>query len=378
MNQNTRRLSDYMNLDNSFSIFEGVKGTSIPVVLATATNRFGTVTVGFNNQYNGFLETLGTRRAELAQTVQTKLSQNPDYTGSRNAGVKLAWQYERADVEMGGTGSAKLTNVEREELLSSKTGTVSGFEGHHQKNVVDHPEYQADPDNIKFYKSRDEHLQQGHNGNFQNESDAPLIDKNRMLERTNSRRVLINEIKGASISAAIGFGITFAISAVIELARAGIESVELGELICHSMRAGIEGGSIAVATFGAGRLVSSILQNHGVDLLTRTGMLVNLAAVGAVSIILISTYQFIKMKMQGVETSVAFKEVGKQVLFSMSVLAISIIAQGVYGGHAGIIVATSVGLVVLTMGVINATHRRQLETQIKEYAIEQYRPLLVL
>ena len=38
---------------------------------------------------------------------------------------------------------------------------VRGAEGHHQKNVADHPEDQGDPDNIKFYKSRKEHLEKG-------------------------------------------------------------------------------------------------------------------------------------------------------------------------------------------------------------------------
>lgn len=377
MDRNTRRLSGYVH-SNSFNIAENVKDASMPITLATLDNRFGVITVRFNNQYNDFLNVLGVRRIELAQTVQSKLSQNPDYTGSRNAGVKLAWQYEQADIKMGGKGSANWTKAEQKEILNSKSGTVSEVEGHHQKNVVDHPEYQADPDNIKFYKSRQEHLQQGHDGNFQNESDAPFIDKNRMLEKTNNRRVLINEIKGANISAAIGYGIAFTISAITELARVGVASVEMGEFIGHAVRAGIEGGTISTVTYGAGRLVSSMLQSHGVDLITKTGELVNIAAVGAVSIILVSTFQFIKMKMGGIETSVAFKKVGKQALFSISVLTVAIIAQGGYGGYAGIIVSTSVGLIVLAVGVINTTHQRKLEMQIKEYAIEEYRPLLVL
>ena len=377
MEWNARRLSDYMQFDN-FNVTECVKGALMPMALVATANRFGTITVGFNNQYNGFLNVLNARKTELAQTVQSKLSQNPNYTGSRNAGVKLAWQYEKADIEMGGRGSANWTTSEQKEILNSKTGTVSGVEGHHQRNVVAHPEHQADPNNIKFYKSKQDHLEQGHDGNFQNESNAPLINKNKMLEKTNNRRVLINEIKGASISATIGFGVAFTISAITELARIGIASVEMGEFIGHSLRAGIEGGAISTITYGAGRLVSSMLQNHGVDLLTKVRTLVNFSAVGTISIILISTYQFIKMKVNGIETSVAFREVGKQALFSISVLAVSIITQGVYGGCAGIIVSTGVGLAVLTVGVINTVHQGKLERQIKEYAIEEYKPLFVL
>ena len=356
----------------------GAIGSILPSALAGTANHFGAVTIGFNNQYHGFLDVLGASRTELSQTVQANLSQNPNYTGSRNAGVKLAWQYEKADIEMGGRGSANWSQAERDEILHSKTGTVSGAEGHHQKNVADHPEYQADPDNIKFYKSRQEHLQKGHNGNFQNESDAPLIDKNKMLERTNNHRVLVNEIKGASISAAIGFGVTFTISAVTELARVGVSSMEMEDLLCRSLRSGVEGGSISAVTYGAGRMVSTILQRQGVDLLSKAGALINFASVGAISIILISTYQFIKLKMNGTESIEAFKEVGKHTLFSISVLAVSIMAQGIYGGCAGLIVSTSVGLVVLTCGTVNVSHQRRLEARIKEYAIEQYRPLFAI
>lgn len=377
MNYNSRRLSEYTQV-NKQRIEDHAMGSMLPIPLANVTNDFGAITLGYNNQYQGFLDILGARRDELAQTVHMNLSQNPDYMRSRNAGVKLAWQYEKADIEMGGSGSANWTKAEQDEILNSKTGTVSGAEGHHQKNVVDHPEYQADPDNIKFYKSRQEHLQQGHDGNFQNESDAPFIDKNRMLEKTNNHRVLVNEIKGASISAAIGFGIACTISAISELARVGISSVEMGDFICHSLRAGIEGGTISTVIYGAGRMVSTFLQNQGVDLLTHAGALVNFAAVGTVSIVLVSTYQFIKMKTHGMETSVVFKEIGKQMLFSLSVLAVSIIAQGAYGGYAGLIVSTSVGLLVLTLGVINTSHQRKLEEHIKEYAIEEYRSLIAI
>lgn len=377
MDQNPYGISEYTQV-NKQKIVDNTMGTLMPIALANVTTRFGTITVGFNNQYNDFLNVLGTRRSELLQTVQTNLSQNPDYTGSRNAGVKLAWQYEKADIEMGGSGSANWTKAEQDEILNSKYGTVLGAEGHHQKNVVDHPEYQADPDNIKFYKSRQDHLQEGHNGSFQNESDAPFIDKNKMLKRTNNNRVLANEIKGVGISAAIGFGMAFTISAVAELARVGISSVEIRDFIYHSFGAGIEGGAISTVTYGAGRVVSTLLQNRGVDLLTRTGTLVNFAAVGVVSIVLVSTYQFIKMQMNGREVSVAFKEVGKQAMFSLSVLAVSLIAQSVYGGYAGLIVSTSVGLVVFTLGVVNASRQRNLETRIREYAIEEYRSLIVI
>lgn len=365
-------------MDNSSIISADMVTSSImPATMVTITSGFGAITAGYNNQYNALLDMLNSRRAELAQTVQSNLANNPNYTGSRNAGVKLAWQYEKADIEMGGRGSANWSYEERQQILHSETGTVSGAEGHHQKNVVDHPEHQANPDNIKFYKSKQDHLNEGHGGNFQNESDAEMIDKNKMLERTNNRRVLRNELKGAGISAIIGFGVAFSISAVVELATVGLDNIEISELISHSVRAGIEGGITSAILYGSGRIVSNFLQGRGIDIMLGRGFLINYAAVGVVSIALVSTIQFIKLKMNGVETTEAFKQVGKNALFSTSVLAVSIIAQGMYGGCAGLIVSTSIGLMVLTVSVVDSYRKRMIENKLKEYVIEQYVPSFV-
>lgn len=376
MQHKSRSLSSYIK-DSRYNVINKIASSVMPMSSATITNNFGTITVGYNNQFNFLTDSLNVQKNKLAQTVQQKLFQDANYKGSRNAGVKLAWQYEKADIEMGGNGSANWTPDEKNQILNSKTGTVSGAEGHHQKNVVDHPKYQANPDNIKFYKTKQEHLQEGHNGNFQNESDASFIDKNKMLENTNHKRVFFNEIKGASISAAIGFGVALTISAVVELAIMGIEAVDVNDLVLHSLRSGLEGGMISSIVYCSGRMVSSFMQKHGIDLLTKVGTLINYAVVGTVSIVLMSTIQFIKMKINGAETSEAFRQVGKNVLYSTSILAVSIIAQGLCGGYAGLIVSTSVGLIILSANVVNSSYERKLNNRIREFAIEEYKPILI-
>lgn len=368
----------YFSQDLAQTKWNNVTNSVIPITMTTITNRFGNITAGYNNQYRTLLGALNTKKAELSQIVQDNLLQNPNYTGSRNAGVKLAWQYEKADIEMGGKGSANWTSEEKNQILNSKTGTVNGAEGHHQKNVVDHPVHQADPDNIKFYKSRQEHLQEGHDGNFQNETDAPFINKNKMLKYTNSKRVLLNEIRGVSISAAIGFGVSLTISAIAEMASVGIDTVEVNELMLHSLKTGIEGGITSSVIYCSGRIVSQLLQKCGVDILSKMGSFINYAAIGSVSIGLVSTIQFVKMKIKGSETIEAFREVGKSALFSASILAVSIIVQGMYGGYAGLIVSTSIGLVMLTINVANSFHQNKISNNIKEYAIEEYRRQIII
>lgn len=379
-----RSLSSVIN-DYSFN---GMKSNTVKASIVGSTTsmliqQFGAITVGFNNQFRNIMTDLSVQRQELDNLVRNNLAVNPDYHGARTQGVELAWRYERADILMGGTGSADWSYEQRQEILNGRKTpsgniayTVRGAEGHHQKNVADHPEHQANPDNIKFYTNKQEHLQQGHDGNFQNESDAEFIDKDHMLHRTNQKRVITNELRGMGMATVIGFGIGFTISAIVELAKIGIDSVEMGEVFLNSVKSGTESGVVAAAGYGIGRLVQTGLESIGVNLFEQSGYLLNYATTGFLTIALFSTYQLVKLKMQGVETSIALKQVGKQTLFSLSILTVSIIAQGVYGGHAGLIVSTSVGLVFLAKNIVCVRHQRIFEEKLREYTIEQYRPLL--
>ena len=140
-----------LNIDNSY--VGGLSATAI----ASTSHTVAATTTQFNNQLNSFLDVLHAERNRIANKVAEGLANDPGYKGARNDGVKLAWDYEKADVEMGGRGSSKWNNSQRQEIKD--TGRVRGAEGHHQKNVSDHPEDQGDPDNIKFYKSKKEHLE---------------------------------------------------------------------------------------------------------------------------------------------------------------------------------------------------------------------------
>ena len=126
----------------------GLSATAISASVYTTS----TTTTQFNNQLNNYLSTLHAERERIANKVANGLASDPNYKGARNNGVKLAWDYEKADVEMGGKGSSDWNAEQRQEIKD--TGKVRGTEGHHQKNVADHPEDQGNPDNIKFYKSK--------------------------------------------------------------------------------------------------------------------------------------------------------------------------------------------------------------------------------
>lgn len=338
-----------------------------------------TVTIGFNNQCNNYIKTLGAKKTQYQSEVNEALKNDPNYTGHRDKGVSLAWEYERADVEMGGNGSENWTEVEKNDMRTRKTGTVRNAEGHHKRNVANHPEDQSDPDNIKFYRSRKQHLEEGHDGNFQNESDQPKVDKEKMLRKTNRRRVIKNELKGAGLAALIGFATGASIGFIVSLVQNGISPDSIIEALKEGGAAGLEGAALSIVSYGISRLVGGIataaltgaLTKLGVDVTENIAKACNMGAVGGIVIIATSLYSFIKLKRQGVNSQDALCTVGKQLLISVSSLAVTVIVQSIYGGPAAIAVGIGISAVMLGYSMYNMYHNKRLADEIQLYAIDK-------
>lgn len=362
-------LSSYTPLDSGGRLI----GTGLTVleVSGIATQNAATIS-GYNNQLNQFLSDFSSERTLLADKVANGLTTDPNYTGARNDGVNLAWKYEKADIEMGGSGSANWSKDEQQQI--HERGTVRGAEGHHQQNVANHPSEQANPDNIKFYKSREEHLMEGHNGDWRNSSDAEMIDKNAMLKSTNNRRVLKVELAGLGTTAAIGLGIGFTLSAIASLAVTGISAETISNALKSGAIAGIESGIIAGTGYLIGLGTGNVLTNLGVDLATLSGNLLNIGAAGLLTIVAVAGYQIIKLGLEDNLDSDTIKIVGRQILGSASLLSVSIIAQGIWGGTVGIIISTSAGLLYYAYNVGKSVQKARLESKIREYTIELYKP----
>ena len=335
---------------------------------------------GYNTQLQRFLTELNQKRASDASSWDLS---KPN-SNARNRGVQRAWEYERADVEMGGRGSADWTEEQQAEIR--ETGKVRGAEGHHQKNVADHPDQQANPDNIKFYKDRQTHLDEGHGGDWHNESDADTIDKNELLKKTNSKRVWKNEIRGLGIAVAIGAGLGMTIGFVATLAQSGITPDSLKSALAEGPKGGLESGLLAGVGYGIGRTIGEVaskavagaLENLGVTITDNLSKMINMGVVGMLTVVVFSAYQFIKLKRHGVATKDALIQVGKQALFSLSLLAVSIAAQGIWSGAAGIIVSVSVGIIMITYSVADSVHQRHFAEKIRVYTIEKCYPLFIV
>lgn len=368
--KNNRSLTFYQQIKTKYrSVNSSYAGGVSAVPISGVSFTTMSTTNGYNAQLNEYLIKLNTLRARDAQRYNLS---SPNQA-ARNMGVKRAWMYEKADIEMGGSGSANWSAEEKAQIL--KHDSVRGAEGHHQQNVSDHPEQQANPDNIKFYKTKDEHLQDGHDGNWDNESNQPLTDKNKMLEKSNSKRVFKNELKGLGLVVAIGFGVGLTIGFITTLAQSGITPDTLKLATIEGLKSGAESGILSAVGYGIGRTIGSgVLENAGITITENISKMVNMGVVGALTIVVFSTYQFIKLKLKGVATREALIQTGKQALFSLSLLAVSIAAQGIWGGAAGIIVSVSIGFIMITYYVTDAVYQRHFAEKIRIYAIEKCYP----
>lgn len=368
---NRKEISDISGLQDNFS---GTTGA----IISDVSSHTATISNGYNAELNTYLSRLNELR--IIDLQQLDLS-SPNRV-ARSTGVKRAWMYEKADIEMGGKGSANWSASEQTQI--KENGTVYGAEGHHQQNVADHPDQQANPDNIKFYKTKQQHLIEGHGGRWDNESNKPKIDKNKMLKKTNTKRLAKNELHGLGLAMAIGAGVGLTIGFITTLAQSGVTPDSLKFAAIEGVKSSIESGMLSAVSYTAGRTVGEVatqaiagtLQNAGLNITENILKMVNMGVVGALTITIFAVYQFAKLKRSGVTSREALMRVGKQALFSLSLLAVSIAAQGVWGGPAGIIVSVSIGIILISYSTISSMHQRNFSELVRVYTIEKYRPLI--
>ena len=124
----------------------------------------------------------------------------------------------------------------------------------------------------------------------------------------------------------------------------------------------------------ATKAVTGLLKNIGITITDNISKMCNMGVVGALTIMVFSAYQFAKLRKDGIGTRDAMLIVGKQALFSLTLLAVSIAAQGVFGGPAGIIVSVSFGIIIISYTVVDSVHQRTFSEKIRVYMIEKCCP----
>lgn len=329
------------------------------------SSRIGAVVSGYNAQFQSLSTSLNAERLNLQNGLDKELIADSTFKGYRSKGVKLAWEYEKADIEMGGKGSNNWNRAERQEIRD--TGHVRGSEGHHQKNVADHPKEQANPDNIKFYRDKQEHLEKGHDGNWKNSTDSPMIDKNKMLEKTNAKRIVKQELIGVGLVAAVSFGIGASIEVIATLAVEGISAESVKASMINGAKAGLKSAVIGVGTYALTRVISTTLQrvfNIG-QAFAQTSAVVIIGIGFAVG-------EFILLKKRGYSTKDAGFAAGKSLLMGIGIYALSQIP------YCGAYLAVAVSIIYISITIAKDVCQQKFLKELDINAVLWNAPVLKL
>lgn len=379
--QNIRSLSNPLDLNN-------FNPSNVSLGIQTA-NTFSTINVtnNYNQEFGGIYKELNKLRNTHQENVNSLLkSGNINNDTFRGKGVELGWKYEKAELQMDGDGTRAWSQDQRQEIFEK--GKVRNFEGHHINSVGDNPSQQANPDNIEFLEEQRkgegvrEHFDK-HGRNWQNQTEGDLIDRNDRINKANDKRVIKNELAGIGAAVAIGLGIGFTLGFITTLAQSGLTTETLKNASIAGARTGVEGAILGTVNHlvvrGIGDMVNNALQgvaaNLGLTISENIAKMCNRAAFGSLAIVAFSSYQFVKLKIAGYSTKECLLRVSKSATFSASTLLLSIVAQGVWKGHAGIIVSTSIGVIYITYKIVENKHIRKINEKVHHYMINKCEPV---
>lgn len=276
------------------------------------------------------------------QTFKSAIKQYTQGISSnqRQIAVRDAWKWEKLSVKHGGRGTSIWNKSEIDQILTRKTHTVKGAEGHHLQNVAHHPELAGECDNIYFYRSRADHLKYGHGGDFHNESNKPLMNKESAVITEFQRNSLKREFFAAGAAAAFGFAVNSSITLIQDLSQNGLDRKSIKTALSH---AGIEGSKGAF--FGSGyyvtfRIGERAIENYAPSLFGNASKVTNflktnsgkMATIGGIIIAADSAYQIGRGLYRGDEFVDTLKNTAKKQFIPVSLLALScynIIAGGI-------------------------------------------------
>lgn len=366
--------------------------------VGTINNLRGTID-SYKSQFQSIYSSLNETRTSTEKALSELLLNNPSADSMRSNGVSQMWDYLKAEAQMGGNSSG-FSPEHQQELL--ERGKIRNFEGHHINSVDAHPNLQSNPDNVmpleehRYDDGPRDHFK-AHDNNWRNPTEGPLVDRNQILTDTNNKRVsekqleikternniVKNELVGIGSAIAIGFGVGFTIGFIAKLAENGlsVESVRTASIV--GLQTGSTTAIIGGISYGVTRTIGEIttgaliksFSNLGIEITKNIAKMCSMASIGTLSILLYSTYQFVKLKRMGYATKDALIRVGKQALFSLTVLFVSIVAQGIWGGYAGVIVSTSIGLIVVSYKGVQTVHMKMITEKIQLYTINKCCPI---
>ena len=191
------------------------------------------------------------------------------------------------------------------------------------------------------------------------------------------------KLLGIGAAVAIGLGTGLTIGIIVSLAQNGLSPESIKNAFVCGAKTGAESAVLAGAGTLLGETVGLVATksltevvlgriggNLAESMLENITKMCNMAAVGAITIIACSIYTFAKLKIMGMSTKEALLRTGKSAALSGSILVLAIVAQGIWGGPAGIVVSVIAGVVMTGVVVYQSAHDREIREQISLKVIE--------
>lgn len=320
--------------------------TNISVNFASITSLYAMESgSALTEQYVDLSTTLLQKELQVEQNLTKHLQMDANYTDMRSKGVDLAWQYEQAEVQLGGSGSVDWSKEQQQQILES--GRVTGAEGHHINNVADYNHLQANPDNIVFAKSRGEHLAM-HDGDFANSTKGQLINRQESLENVYELSYVKQEMVSLGAIAALGLGASLSVSMISILARQNISWLTVCQQIPSILKTGFETSILSSTVHVTSRLIGHVTTsiNEGIlplyNGLIYADALTRMTVTGTISIMLVNSYLFYKMKRNKMSSLQMRQMITRNIALSLATLSFSLFGTAVFGS-----IGALVGLVAL-------------------------------
>lgn len=262
---------------------------------------------------------------------------------------------------------------------------------HHRTSISNDPTKQSDINNLDTLNTtqHDKKHTDPETGkvNYKKPTEEESLDRQGELQELNKKRVLKNELMGLGITLALAGGISFSIGFVTEMARNGLSPDSFKKSFVAGAKTAGETSIVTAANYVVGRTVgvaltdslTEVIRNRFAETIAEQSLvnickMVSMGVTGTLCIAVSAVYQFTKLKLAGLDTKSALNQVAKSASMSFAVLLLSIAAQGIWGGVAGLTVSVASGVIITGVEIVKVNHQREFSEKYSLFVIECYLP----
>lgn len=284
-----------------------------------------------------------------------------------------------------------LDNITSDQFKKLMENFWEKTEIHHRTSISNDPTKQSDINNLDTLNTtqHDNKHRDPDTGkvNYKKPTDEDSRDRQSELQDLNKKRVLKNELMGLGITLAIAGGISFSIGFISEMARSGLSPDSLKKSFTAGAKTAGETSIVTAANYAVGRTVgvaltdslTAVIRDRFAETVAEQSLLnickmVSMGITGTLCITVSAVYQFMKLKLAGLDTSSALNQVSKTASMSFAVLLLSIAAQGIWGGVAGLTVSITCGVCITGSEIMKINRQRNFREKYSLFVIECYLP----